>query len=267
MLIEEELFGIRNKLEMAIARLKESEPDKNKPYAERIGYYLAFSGGKDSQCIYELAKMAGVKFDAHYSVTTIDPPDLVYFIKENYKDVEFVHPEKPLLVAMLDRGFPMRQSRWCCELYKENGGNGRTVITGIRAEESFKRSKRRMIEICQNKGANKIFVNPIFDWTEKEVWEFIKGKELKYCKLYDEGWKRIGCLMCPMAGKHRTIEAERYPKYTKVFIRHFDLLYKKRKAEGKTAVDRWNSGEEMFWWWLKEEKEEKVNPDQTVMFE
>lgn len=259
-LIEHTLFGIEDKVKMAIARLKEFEPPE--------GYYLAFSGGKDSQCIYHLAKMSGVKFDAHYSVTTIDPPDLVYFIKENYKDVDFVKPEKPLLVELLHKGFPMRQSRWCCALYKENGGNNRFVITGIRAEESSKRAGRRMVERCFKESANKTFLNVIHDWTEDDVWEFIKGNKLKYCKLYDEGYKRIGCLMCPMATtRSRIKDSERYPRFTKLFIKYFDLLYKKRKIEGKKAVDRWNSGEEMFWWWLKEDKKEEEHPDQSVMFE
>ena len=78
-LIEETLFGTVDKVQKAINRLKMFEP--------REGYFLAFSGGKDSQCIYHLAKMAGVKFEAHYSVTTVDPPELVRFIKKEYPDV------------------------------------------------------------------------------------------------------------------------------------------------------------------------------------
>ena len=44
---------------------------------EDAGYWLAFSGGKDSIVLHRLAEMAGVKFDAHYGLTTIDPPELV----------------------------------------------------------------------------------------------------------------------------------------------------------------------------------------------
>lgn len=79
-LVEYDLFGQkRDKVQTAIDRLRTFEP--------KDGYFLAFSGGKDSQCIYHLAKMAGVKFDAHYQVTSVDPPELVQFIKAQYPDV------------------------------------------------------------------------------------------------------------------------------------------------------------------------------------
>ena len=72
--------------------------------------------------------------------------------------------------------------------------------------------------------------------------------------------------MCPVAGKHRLIEAIKYPRYVRNFIRAFEKMYAKKKSEGKTSVDRWKSGEDMFWWWLLEPKDIE-DPDQTVMFE
>ena len=52
------------------------------------GFYLAFSGGKDSQALYHIAKMAGVKFKAHMNLTSVDPPEVIRFVKRNYPDVE-----------------------------------------------------------------------------------------------------------------------------------------------------------------------------------
>ena len=71
-------------VQTAINRIREHEPEE--------GYYLAFSGGKDSICCYHLAKMAGVKFTAYYNMTTIDPPQVTRFIRENYPDVEWNKP-------------------------------------------------------------------------------------------------------------------------------------------------------------------------------
>ena len=215
------LFGLEDKVKISIQRLKEFEPKE--------GYYCAFSGGKDSIVIKHLCKIAKVKYDTHYSVTTIDPPELVRYIKQYHKDVVFERPEKPLLVEMLYRGFPMRQSRWCCEVYKENGGAGRFVLTGIRWEESSRRSRRRMVEFCYRNDTKK-YLHPIIDWTEKEVWEFIKKYKLPYCSLYDKGFKRIGCLFCPMSNK-REREVALYPKMAELFIKYFEKLYNKRKAE------------------------------------
>jgi len=85
MLKENTLFGETDKVSKAIDRLKAFEPEE--------GYYLAFSGGKDSVVIKALADMAGVKYDAHYSLTTVDPPELVRFIKEKHPEVEIVKPK------------------------------------------------------------------------------------------------------------------------------------------------------------------------------
>mgnify|MGYP001615522170 FL=1 len=232
---------LKEKIKRSISRLKEFEPAD--------GYYLAFSGGKDSCVLLELAKRAGVKFDAHYSVTTIDPPELVQFIRRFHPEVKFERPKKPLLVELVSRGFPMRQSRWCCEIYKEGGGAGRFVLLGVRNAESFNRSKRKMVEFCDTKG--KRMLNPIIDWTEDEVWSFIRSNNIPYCKLYDEGAKRIGCVFCPQAYfKRRLDEARRYPRFVTAFIKYFNKLYENRKSRGMKSVDRWANGEDMFWWWL-----------------
>ena len=255
--------SLDEKVATSIERIKVFEPP--------VGYYLAFSGGKDSCVIKELAKMAGVKFDAHYSVTTIDPPDVVQFIKKYHPDVTWDHPAVPLLKKLETKGFPLRQARWCCELYKETGGSGRKVLTGIRwAEskqrsarkltgirwaESKQRSARKLTETCFKDPAGKRFVNPIIDWLEKDVWQFIGKYSVPYVSLYDEGCKRVGCLMCPMAApKHRLWESQRYPAFTATFIRSFEKLYQYRKSIGAKSVDRWSSGEDMFNWWLTGKK-------------
>lgn len=131
-----------DKVELAIKRLKAFEPPE--------GYYLAFSGGKDSQAIYHLAKMAGVKFDAHYIVTSVDPPELVKFIKEHYPDVsrEIPHDEHGNPVTMwslIPEKLipPTRIVRYCCEELKESGGTGRFTVTGVRAGESANRKKNQ----------------------------------------------------------------------------------------------------------------------------
>lgn len=255
-MIDHTLFGTIDKIKISIERLQNFE--------SKEGYYLAFSGGKDSIVIKELANQAKVKYDAHYSLTTIDPPELVRFIKQNHSDIIIERPEKSFFQFMIKKGFPTRQNRWCCEKLKENGGSGRFVITGIRWAESYQRKNRRMIESCFKDGTKK-FINPIIDWSDNDVWNFIKEYDIPYCKLYNEGWKRIGCLFCPMSN-HRKIEVELYPKYKKAFIRAFEKLFQNRKSQGKKSVDRWKSGEEMFNWWINENRT-KANPDQLVLFE
>ena len=258
MLKEKQLFETIDKVKTSIARLKEFEPKEV--------YYLAFSGGKDSICLYKLAQMERVKFDAHYNNTTIDPPELVLFIKEKYKKVQIHNPEKSFFKEMLYHGFPLRRSRWCCEVFKEHGGEGRFTLTGIRWAESSRRSKRKMTEICRTKA--KRYLHPLIDWTEQDVWQFIKKYKISYCELYDRGRKRIGCLFCPMARhSERKKDLIEYPKFANAFRLAFNKLYIKRKAEGKTSVDRWKDGNDMFDWWINETPKEKENPNQKVLFE
>lgn len=128
------LWG-KNKVEVAIDRLQSFEP--------KDGYYLAFSGGKDSQCIYHLAKMAGVKFDAHYRITSVDPPELVRFIKTQYPDVALDYPRDAdgnviTMWNLIPQQTipPTRKARYCCDKLKESGGEGRLTVTGVRWAES-----------------------------------------------------------------------------------------------------------------------------------
>lgn len=135
---------IRDKVQASIDILKLFEPPE--------GYYLAFSGGKDSQCVYHLAKMAGVKFDAHYAVTSVDPPELVRFIKDNYPDVEMKiphdHDGNPITMwNLIPKRMmpPTRIARYCCEKLKESSGKYRITLTGVRKAESVNRSKNQGI--------------------------------------------------------------------------------------------------------------------------
>ena len=241
-LLEKTLFEEIDKVQTAIKRLKEFEPDE--------GYYLAFSGGKDSVVIKALADMAGVKYDAHYAATGIDYPELVRFIKEYYPDVNWVRPKKPFFLYLQAHGFPTRLRRWCCHKLKEGGGKGRLVVTGIRWAESLNRKKRRMVEAC-NQVKGKHYLHVIIDWSAQNVWDFIRKYEIPYCKLYDEGFKRLGCAFCPMQSpwiKER--DRKRWPRLDKVFRRAFNKLFDKRTSEDNEAIKRWKSGDEMYDWWM-----------------
>lgn len=246
-LFERTLFGDRDKVAIAIQRIREFEPPD--------GYYLAFSGGKDSQVIYHLAKMAGVKFDAHYNVTTVDPPELLRFIREHYPDVLWDRPQKSMYRLIVDRGFPpTRRARYCCRELKESGGEGRTVMTGIRWEESVNRSTRGMFERCM-RGVSKLYLHPIIDWLEEDVWEFHRMLGLPHVSLYDGGMTRVGCIMCPLKYyKARLKDAERWPSFAAMYLRACNAAFERRKARGD--VMEWTSGEEMYNWWLSLESRE-----------
>lgn len=279
---------VRDNVEESIDILRQFEPAE--------GYRLAFSGGKDSQCVYHLAKMAGVKFDAHYSVTSVDPPELVRFIKTNYPDVKLEIPHdgdgNPITMWNLipkRKTPPTRVARYCCEYLKENAGKYRVTLTGVRKSESARRASnqgvatvigvgtkkkkqiaetgaeitetkngglvlnydndesRNVVDLCYR--TTKTLVNPIINWTEEEVWEFLKSQGIPHCCLYDEGFKRLGCIGCPMGGNQRK-ELERWSKYKEHYLKAFERMLNARKEKGLEAM--WSTPEEVMEWWLRE---------------
>jgi len=223
----------KTKTEQAIRFIQKHEPEE--------GYFVGDSGGKDSTVLLDLVKQSGVKFQAYYSATGIDPPEVCQFLRK-------FHPEtiwlRPFLVrpkkfpawkgthsffGMLQvNGFPTRTSRWCCNDLKENPAirtGGKHWLLGIRAEESTNRAKRGQITPLKNR----VLYKPIFSWKTWEIWDYIEQQNLPYCSLYDEGFERIGCVVCPflchgMRGnllRHK----ERWPKQYAAFEKAMKKLF------------------------------------------
>jgi len=242
-------------VEAAVERLRTFEPPE--------GYYLAFSGGKDSITLLRLAQMAGVQYDAHYNVTTVDPPELLRFIRREHPSVTWDRPELTMWQLIIKNGIPpTRLVRYCCAELKERGGSDRLKVTGIRWAESNARAQRQMVETCRYSNAR--ILHPIIDWTDDDVWQFIRQEKLPYCELYDEGQKRIGCVMCPM-GNHSQMawQAQRWPRIAGLYLRAFDRMIAHWRERGKPR--RWNTAEEVMAWWTQDTRQQ-VPDEQIPMF-
>lgn len=222
----------------AIATLQEYEPPE--------GYYVAFSGGKDSIVILDLVRRSGVKHDAHMNITSVDPPELIAFVKKHYPDVER-HRPKLTMFQLIEKWayLPTCKTRFCCSELKERGGHNRVVITGIRKAESSRRAKRTMFEISQT-DKTKRMVHIIIDWKDNDVWDYIKSLKLPYPSLYDESWKRIGCIGCPMTShKERQRQFKLYPNHKKAYI------YAISKGLAKKPSDKFGTDAELYFeWWI-----------------
>lgn len=260
------LFTGKDKTETAIEFLRDFCPSE--------GFYVAFSGGKDSIVTLDLIKRSGVKYDAHYNITGIDPPELYYFIRDNFPEVQRHRPETTIWKLIVKKMMPpTRMVRYCCEYLKERGGKGRRVVTGVRKAESEKRSKRQEVEECF-KNKHKVYIHPILNWTDEDVWNYIHKNNLKYCHLYDEGFKRLGCIGCPMAGRDGRIkEFERWPAYERLYRKAFTAAAANLAAlgpeyggRGRNAKLRWVDGDSMFDWWIGDSRT-KYDTDQTIIFE
>ena len=222
---------LQEKIDYSVSLLRKAEKLALQLDPEN-GFYLAFSGGKDSQTLYHIAKLAGVKFKAHMSLTSIDPPAVIRFVKSNYPDVELIKPKLSIYdMALKKHILPTMRKRWCCAEYKEVYGAGSVTLIGIRKAESVRRSKRDEFSIgesvwgaksytgyfdqfsdhkesevsCMGNGKEKILLSPILNWADADVWNFLNGYGIEHCSLYDEGYKRIGCILCPMPSRKSKI--------------------------------------------------------------
>jgi phosphoadenosine phosphosulfate reductase len=203
----------------AITFLQRHEPEE--------GYFLAFSGGKDSIVTHELCRMAHVRFQAVYSCTGIDAPEVVRFIREHYPDAEFHYPKMSFWKGIRRHSPPLRTQRWCCDLLKKDPVKKHPLfhnrILGIRAEESFKRAKKPRLEINGRRKIRRIF-KPIFYWLEWHVWDFIEDRGLAYPSLYDEGFDRLGCIVCPFIMHSDQAAVNRHKARWPCFYRVFEKV-------------------------------------------
>ena len=95
---------------------------------------------------------------------------------------------------------------------------------------------RKMVEQCYQK--NRTTINPIVDWTDEDVWEFLNEvAKVPHCSLYDEGYTRLGCIGCPLQGREGMLrDFERYPKYKALYIKAFDRMIANHPGEIKVAT-------------------------------
>ena len=234
------------------------------------GYVVGFSGGKDSAVLLDLVKRAGVRYMAEYSVTSNDPPENVYFIRQYYPEVRFLHHERNFFRLMEVKGLPTIFHRFCCEKLKENVGAGSVVLTGVRAAESAKRAKypelniysrrkehadrtkvRTLDSVIENehkciKGKDKVMLYPILKWTEKDVWQYIQINGLPVNPCY-KTVGRVGCMFCPFARKEELqMYEERYPKFKDLFLRSLGVYLSKRTEPDKYGLA---TPEDYYDWW------------------
>ncbi|MCM1328071.1 MAG: phosphoadenosine phosphosulfate reductase family protein [Ruminococcus sp.] len=280
MLIYDDLLGHHDKVKTAIQRIKTYNPLElgfDKPY------YVCYSGGKDSDCLRILMELSGLPFDLVHNHTTMDAPETVRYIR-SIPDIQIDYPATTIHQLIVKKHMPpTRIVRYCCSELKERGGVDRFVVTGVRWSESVKRHNRGIVEVqqrklsdglilnndndedrrifehCQLKG--KRVLNPIIDWSDGDVWEFLHYYGCESNPLYQCGYKRIGCVGCPMS-YHRKAEFDKYPKFKQAYIKTFDRMlqsdfYKNNKAS-------WNCGEEVFEWWVSD-KQKKIEIDENQL--
>lgn len=205
--------------------------------------------------------------------TSVDPPQVIRFVRQHYPDVVTHAPRKNIYDLAIERGIlPSMRIRWCCADLKEQAGADKVTLIGIRAAESTRRAKRHEVEVSNRKfsgslddfwmwqemkikekeeklirkmkregkkvnedyfsadkehevrcigGKDSILISPIFEWSEQDVWYFLNEVvKVPHCELYDQGYKRIGCILCPMSTYRQKVKDMRdFPHVKRGWIR------------------------------------------------
>lgn len=247
------------------------------------GFYNTFSGGKDSQCLYHLVKLAGVKAKTHMNLTSVDPPEVIRFVKQQYPDVELIKPKMSIYeMAKKKCMLPTKIMRWCCKEYKETSGAGKVTLIGIRREESARRAKRQEVSTTikgkRNEetfdqwseheekmvtcvgGKDKVLVSPILEWAERDVWEFLNSNNIPHCELYDQGYTRIGCICCPMSQlRQKRKEIERWPHVKRNWLKTIQWL-----IDNGYVNYNFNDAETGFKWWISGKSFKQFSADEFL---
>ena len=256
------------------------------------------SGGKDSAVCRELVRRSGVPYELIHNLTTADAPETIYYIRERFRQAEeegvpctvnypFYKGKRVTMWSLIPQKKipPTRLARYCCEILKERSDENRFLTTGVRWAESQKRKegrgiyesfarekgkkiilnndnddRRQLFESCRIR--SKHICNPIIDWSDHDVWDYIRSEKIPVNPLYEKGFFRVGCIGCPMAGKSRYREFALYPTYERAYKKAFEKMLLVRKLEGKDdSTGGWIDAEHVFKWWM----EDRTMPGQYKM--
>lgn len=281
-----------DKEQTAIKRFQAASDMSLSAYGQPL--VICISGGKDSSVATDLAIRAGIPAEFLHNHTTADAPETVRFVRSEFRRLEALgyacsyhmptyKGKRVSMWSLIPQKLmpPTRLVRYCCSVLKETGGQGRFIATGVRWAESAKRKnnrgiyeagreiilgndnddRRMLFENCRLKARR--VVNPIIDWTDDDVWDYAADAKIPMNPLYAEGFCRVGCIGCPMAGKARIREFIRWPGYQNLYLHAFDRMLKERQRRGNLDGS-WRIGttaQDVFHWWM----EDGVLPGQMHM--
>ncbi len=112
-----------------------------------------------------------------------------------------------------------------------------------------------LIKLMKDHGST--VVNPIYYWEDSDVWDYIRQEKITTNPLYERGYKRVGCIGCPMATYNQVLkEFNDYPTYKQAYINAFQKMVDKREQDGKEQRGTWTCGQAVFDWWIEKWKHE-----------
>lgn len=227
---------LQKKIEQSIRLLQQVQ----KAHPDEV-IEIAYSGGKDSDVILQLAKEAGIRYEAIYKNTTIDPPGTIRHAQE--MGATIIRPKCTFAELIQKKGAPTRFARFCCSELKEYKVRD-VAVMGVRRSESAKRAERYSEPTeCRFYGSKKNHVEavyPILEWTNEDVAAFIADRKIKCAPIYYDAYgkfhveRRLGCMCCPLAAKKNRIdEFRKHPRMVRFYLRNM-RIFRETHPDAKT---------------------------------
>lgn len=143
--------------------------------------------GRQFQQTYDVMQRTMAKYGLVYEIYAPDAGELERMVSQFGPNLFYESVEK---------------RKMCCEIRKTKPlkrvlGTVDAWICGLRREQSVTRDQIEVIEWDTQHGIFKI--NPLFDWTEQQVWDFVRANKVPYNSLHDKGFRSIGCSPCTRA--------------------------------------------------------------------
>jgi phosphoadenosine phosphosulfate reductase len=181
-----------------------------KNYKDKVAFSSSF--GAEDQVITEMIASLGLPcriFTLDTGRLFQETYDLIDKTRDTYNiPIEVFFPDFKRVEEMVASKGPnlfyksVENRKLCCGIRKteplKRALEGVDIwVTGIRREQSITRYGIKMVEMDNVSGILK--VNPLYDWTEGQVWEYIEARKIPYNELHDKGFPSIGCLPCTRA--------------------------------------------------------------------
>ena len=214
---------------------------------------VSYSGGKDSTVVLKLAERSELSFKVYFNDTGLEMPETLEVAEKALRSHDSIRGEAGDAFWRTVQGFgpPARDYRWCCKVCKLaptyralKETQDALVLVGQRRYESA--SRRRAPPVWRNRWVPGVLsASPVNSWSALAVWLYIRWRKLGYNPLYEAGFDRIGCFMCP---------ASRIAELKLVEEMHPKLAWKwslelRRWAERRKLPESWLRYH--LWRWVK----------------
>ena len=144
--------------------------------------------GRMFQETYDLIDRTNARYKMKMEIYFPDYKQVENMVNDKGMNLFYESVENRKLCCHIRKIEPLHRALEGCDIW----------ITGLRKEQSVTRNNNNLLELDEN-NHGRLKLNPLINWSEDEVWDFINKHKVPYNTLHDQGFPSIGCLPCTRA--------------------------------------------------------------------